>query len=230
MPRGDGDAAVGASDPPDAPGWAAAQRQWLRPTVVGRLGIHQPWCDPVGEVALSIDPGPTFGHGAHPTTALVLAEVDRLAGPDSSLTGTSVLDVGCGSGVLAIAAARLGAGPVAGIDVEDDAVAWTRHNAAANGVDVAASTTPVGEVVGTWDLVLANVLPVVHEAIAGDVAARVAPTGTLVVSGIPDEHADRVVGRYRDEGVGEVRRTSSDGWVGLVLFREPTPPGNPVLS
>ncbi len=230
MPRGDGDAAVGASDPPDAPDWAAAQRQWLRATVVGRLGVHQPWADPVGEIPVSIDPGPTFGHGAHPTTALVLAEVDRLAGPDASLRGTSVLDVGCGSGVLAIAAARLGAGPVVGIDLEDDAVAWTRHNAATNGVDVAASTTPIAEVAGAWDLVLANVLPVVHEAIAGDVAARVAPTGTLVVSGIPDEHADRVAGRYRDEGLAEVRRTSSDGWVGLVFAEEPSALGNPAQS
>ena len=87
--------------PDSLPDWARTQREWLRPTVVGRLGIHPPWCDPVGEVPVSIDPGPTFGHGAHPTTALVLAEVDRLAGP-----GVSMLDVGCGSGVLAIAAAR----------------------------------------------------------------------------------------------------------------------------
>lgn len=205
---------------PGVPDWAAAQREWLRPTVVGRLGIHPPWCDPVGEVPVSIDPGPTFGHGAHPTTALVLAEVDRLAEPGPSLSGISVLDVGCGSGVLAIAAARLDAGPVVGIDVEDEAVAWTLHNAAANGVEVAASTTPVAVVAGTWDLVLANVLPVVHDAIAADVAARVATGGTLVVSGVPVEHADRVAALYAGCDLTEVRRTSSDGWVGLVFSRD----------
>ena len=132
--------------PDSLPDWARTQREWLRPTVVGRLGIHPPWCDPVGDVPVSIDPGPTFGHGAHPTTTLVLAEVDRLAGP-----GMSMLDVGCGSGVLAIAAARLGAEPVVGIDVEADAVAWTRTNAAANAVDVSASTTPITAVPGTFD-------------------------------------------------------------------------------
>jgi len=216
VPQGDGDAAVEVPDWPDAPDWVAAQREWLRPVLVGRIGVHPPWCEPVGEVPVSIDPGPTFGHGAHPTTALVLAEVDRLAA-DGSLRGRSVLDVGCGSGVLAIAAARLGAAPVLGIDVEDGAVAWTRHNAAANGVEVSTSTTPIAEVARTWDLVLANVLPVVHEAIAGDVAARVAPTGTLVVSGVPDEHADRVADLYGEPDLAEVRRTSSDGWTCLAF-------------
>ncbi|MEC8999046.1 MAG: 50S ribosomal protein L11 methyltransferase [Actinomycetota bacterium] len=223
MTRGDGDAAPEVVDRPDLPEWAAAQRRWLTPTVVGRFGIHPPWCDPVGDVPVSIDPGPTFGHGAHPTTALVLAEVDRLAGTGPALLGTEVLDVGCGSGVLAVAAACLGAGPVVGIDVEDDAVAWTLYNAAANGVEVAASTTPVSDVAGAWGLVLANVLPVVHDGVAAAVAARVAPTGTLVVSGSPEEDADRVAGLYRAEGLAEVRRTSSDGWAGLVFARDAVP-------
>ena len=210
--------------PDPVPDWVLAQREWLRPTVVGRLGIHPPWLDPVGEVPVSIDPGPTFGHGAHPTTALMLAEVDRLAGP-----GQSVLDVGCGSGVLSIAAALLGAGPVVGIDVEDDAVAWTRANAAANDVEVSASTTPIRDLPpsngpfsnepGTFDLVLANVLPVVHDAIASDVVARIAEAGTLVVSGIPDEHADRVSDRYRAEGLSEVRRTQADSWSAITFGR-----------
>ena len=207
------------------PDWVLAQREWLRPTVVGRLGIHPPWLDPVGEVPVSIDPGPTFGHGAHPTTALVLAEVDRLAGP-----GQHVLDVGCGSGVLSIAAALLGASPVVGIDVEDDAVAWTRANAAANGIEVSASTTPIRNLSPsngpssseprTFDLVVANVLPVVHHAIASDVVARIAEVGTLVVSGIPDEHADRVSDRYRAEGLSEVRSTTADGWSAITFRRQ----------
>ena len=262
--------------PDAAPDWVRAQREWLRPIVVGRLGIHPPWLDPVGEVPVSIDPGPTFGHGAHPTTSLVLVEVDRLAGP-----GTSVLDVGCGSGILGIAAARLGSGPVVSIDVEADAVAWTLTNASATEVEVSASTLPLSDLPlsdppiedlplsdppiedlplsdppiedlplsdppiedlpfgngplgnrpGTFDLVLANVLPVVHEAIAPAVVARVSEAGTLVISGIPDEHADWVAGLYvaggpgagraaeRAAGLTEVRRTSSDHWSASVLER-----------
>ncbi|GIS98405.1 MAG: hypothetical protein CM1200mP26_01180 [Acidimicrobiales bacterium] len=75
-------------------------------------------------------------------------------------------------------------------------MAWTRTNAAANAVGVSASTTPITAVPGTFDLVLANVLPVVHDAIASAVAARRAEQGVLVVSGIPDERADGVVGCY----------------------------------
>ena len=101
--------------------------------------------------------------------------------------------------------------------MEADAVAWTRTNAAANAVDVSASTTPITDVPGTFDLVLANVLPVVHDAIASAVAARRAEQGVLVVSGIPDERADGVVGCYVAFGLIEKRRASIDGWTAAVL-------------
>ena len=166
----------------------------------------------MGDVPVSIDPGPTFGHGAHPSTALVLAEVDRLTGP-----ATSVLDVGCGSGVLGIAAARLGARPVVSIDVEPNAVEQTRANAAANGVELSVSTTLIDNIGGAFDLVLANVLPVVHQAIAIAVSHHV--TSTLVVSGILDEQTEEVYANYFVTGLREERRTSIDGWTAMVLSR-----------
>ncbi len=196
----------------ETPAWVESQRKWLRSTVVGRLGIYPPWCAPVGNVPVSIDPGSTFGHGAHPSTALVLAEVDRLTGPT-----TSVLDVGCGSGVLGIAAARLGAQPVVSIDVEANAVERTRANAAANGVELSVSTTPIDNLAGSFDLVLANVLPVVHRAIAIAVSQHVA--STLVVSGILDEQTEEVCTNYFATGLIEDRRTSVDGWTAIVLSR-----------
>ena len=160
--------------PTELPDWAVSQREHLEASVVGRFGVHPPWCEPVGRIQFSIDPGPTFGHGGHPSTVLVLAEIDRIE-PE----GLSVLDVGCGSGVLAIAAALVGADPVVAIDVDPDAVAWAQFNAAANDATVDASATPIADLEGPFDLVVVNVLPSEHESVAKDVARLT--SGRLVV-------------------------------------------------
>ena len=172
----------------------------------------------MGRIRFSIDPGPTFGHGGHPSTVLVLAEIDRLE-PE----GLSVLDVGCGSGVLAIAAALVGADPVIAIDTDPDAVAWARYNASANSVDIDISTTPVVELEGPFDLVLANVLPSVHEAIARDVLRLVSRSGgTLVLSGIPEERADEVARLYLEVGPVSLiaeHRTKFEDWTAITCTR-----------
>ncbi len=217
---GDGDA---TTLPTELPDWAISQREHLEASVVGRFGVHPPWCEPVGRIRFSIDPGPTFGHGGHPSTVLVLAEIDRLD-PE----GLSVLDIGCGSGVLAIAAALTGADPVVAIDPDTDAVAWTQYNASANNVDVETSTTPVADMDGEFDLVLANVLPSVHEAIATDVVRLTSPSGgTLVISGIPDERADEVARLYLEAGDGALvaeHRTKFEDWCAITFSRTTAAP------
>ncbi len=204
--------------PTELPDWAVSQRGHLQASVVGRFGVNPPWCEPVGRIRFSIDPGPTFGHGGHPSTVLVLAEIDRLE-PE----GLSVLDVGCGSGVLAIAAALVGADPVIAIDTDPDAVAWARYNASANSVDIDISTTPVVELEGPFDLVLANVLPSVHEAIARDVLRLVSRSGgTLVLSGIPEERADEVARLYLEVGPVSLiteHRTKFEDWTAITCTR-----------
>ena len=134
-----------------------------------------------------------------------------------AICGLSVLDIGCGSGVLAIAAARLGAGSVTGVDIEEAAVEWTMRNAVSNGVEISASTTPVAALDGLWDLTLANVLPTVHSAIAADVTRLVG--GALVISGIPDEHTNRIVHTYTNRGLVESRRSSDRGWTVVLMQR-----------
>jgi ribosomal protein L11 methyltransferase len=209
--------------PTELPEWAVTQREHLEASVVGRFGVHPPWCEPVGRIQFSIDPGPTFGHGGHPSTVLVLAEIDRI-----EPKGLSVLDVGCGSGVLAIAAALLGADQVVAIDTDPDAISWTRYNADANNVDLHASTTPIAELEGPFDLVLANVLPSIHEELAQDLLRVTA--GTLVLSGIPEDRADKVAGCYLAAGAntGEgtlvaEHRTKCEEWTAITLTK--TPPG-----
>ncbi len=160
-----------------------------------------------GPVQLEVPPT-VFGDGLHPTTVSCL---ELLAGLVSA--GTRVLDVGCGSGALSVVAARAGA-DVTAIDVDPVAVDATAVNAAANGVQVRASTTPVADLDGTWDVVVANISAGAVLELSGDLW-RVC-SGTLIVSGILAERWDEV----RDGlggSVGAIR--SVDGWTTASLTR-----------
>jgi ribosomal protein L11 methyltransferase len=143
-----------------------------------------------GMSPILIDPGAAFGMGDHPTTQLTLrALIAELA---ARSVPASVLDVGCGSGVLAIAAAQRGARPVVAIDIAAAAVEATDANARANGVAdvVSASSTPLAEVTGEFDVVLANLLAPALIDLSADLRRVVAAGGVLVVSGIlVDRHA-----------------------------------------
>lgn len=159
--------------------------------ITERLVVCPAWAPiefPPGITRLLIEPGPTFGMGDHPTTRLTLAAAARLLFP-----GASVLDVGCGSGVLAVGCKMLGAGPTTGIDISPSAVPVTTANAALNGVDVEVSTTPLAGVEGRFDLVLANILAPALVELSADLRRVLAPTGRLVVSGLLSERHDHVV-------------------------------------
>ena len=130
-----GDDLVEVSSREVADDWADRWRQFHTPIVVdGRLRVRPPWTEPEdGPLDVVIDPGQAFGTGAHATTRLCL---ELLLGLEDTGPPTSLLDVGCGSGVLAIAAAKLGFTPVLALDHEAESVAATRENAAANGVRI----------------------------------------------------------------------------------------------
>jgi ribosomal protein L11 methyltransferase len=189
--------------------WLDAWRTFARSVRAGRLVVHPSWTEPPpledGDLLVEVDPGRVFGHGGHPTTRLLLEELDRrITG------GERVLDVGCGSGVLSVAAALLGAADVVGIDIDPDAVPVTLDNAARNQVTVQATTTPLAEVQGRYDIVLAN--------IGADVLLELAPDlrrvgGTLLLSGVLAERADEVAGAYA--ATATVREL--DGWVAIVI-------------
>ncbi len=167
-----------------------------------------------GEVTLAVPPT-VFGDGAHPTTAACLEAVRELA-----RAGGTVLDVGCGSGALSVVAARAGARVVA-VDVDPAAVEATTSNATANGVVVDASTTPLAEVQGRFDLVVANISAGTVLGLLPDLGERVAADGHLVLSGILADRWPEVREAATASGGGRVvsREVEVGGWVTAVLAR-----------
>jgi ribosomal protein L11 methyltransferase len=207
--------------PPGA-GRLLAWEHATRPVVVGdRLWVCFPWSEfdrgdaPQGAAVVEIDPGAAFGAGSHPSTRLLLAELSqRLAG------GEMVLDVGCGSGVLAVSAARLGAAAVRGVDVAPAAVTATAANAAWNDVAerVDVSITPIEEVGGDADIVLANIGAAALVGLAPALWSRLAPGGWLGLSGLSSAQLSGVAAAFPAGCVVAAPRL--DEWAALVLTRD----------
>ncbi len=209
--RADGHAAVlGPPDETHAVGWRNRNRAVQ---VGGKLAVCFPWADADAAAVVEVDPGEAFGAGTHPSTRL-LAEwlAEHISG------GERVLDVGCGSGVLALVAARLGAVEAVGIDIEPAAVSAAEANAQRNGLDdvTAFSTARVGEAeLGTFDVVVANIIAGVLVPLAGDIGERVAPGGCLAISGISAAQTSSVAAAYRRYGIELADPVRLDDWVSL---------------
>ena len=173
-------------------------------------------CADSGVIVLRIEPGATFGLGDHPTTQLSLLALRSAVIADP---GCSVLDVGCGSGVLAVAAIHFGAAHASGIDIAPAAVATTTANAAANRVahSVDVSNVPLADVDETYGVVVANILAPTLIALSADLVRVVAPGGTLIVSGVLADRCDHVVGALGP--FVEVERRVSEGWAAITLRR-----------
>jgi len=192
--------------------WAERWRDWHRPLDVGALRVRPPWAPPrPGALDVVIEPGQAFGTGAHPTTRLSLELLAAL--PASG----ALADWGCGSGVLALAAARLGFAPVLACDVERESVAATLAAAAANGVEVVAERCDLRRAAGPWaPTVTANLVrPLLLELAA--VIER--PPERIVLSGLETPEVDAVVAAFARHGLGPRARRDGDGWSAILLSR-----------
>jgi ribosomal protein L11 methyltransferase len=190
-----------------------AWRAFARPVVVGAVRLQPAWLpheQAPDEVVVRLDPGRAFGSGSHASTRLALEALVAWLPP-----GGRVLDVGCGSGVLAVAAALLGAGAVRAVDIDPEAIAATAANAERNGVRVDASLGSAGDLADRFDLVVANISAGALIDDASAVLACVAPGGHLVLAGLLADRADDVAAAYT--GATQVERRHEDGWLALVL-------------
>lgn len=218
-------AAVGIAPPAIECRAAVADTDWVRATqsqfpptrISDRLWIVPTWHEPPDPeaVVVRLDPGVAFGTGTHPTTRLCLRWLDA-----SLRKGATVLDFGCGSGILAIAAAKLGASRVVGSDIDPQALQAARANSEANAV-LADYTEPDSLLAGTWDVVLANILSNPLMLLAPALLARVAPGGALVLSGVLERQADQVIEAYRaaDPSLPLSVWAADEGWVCLAGHR-----------
>lgn len=196
--------------------WSVAWRARIRSTRVGRLWVGPPWeSAPVDAVSLHIEPKMAFGTGDHPTTALCLEAVDDFLFAHPMAT---VLDVGSGTGVLALAAAKLGASRVVAVDTDAVSVELARENAERNQVaGVEFSSAPLEAVPGRFDLVLANILANTLVELAPSLVAHVGHT--LVLAGVLRPQAEEVSAAFVHEGLAPGPAAHSGDWVRLQFRR-----------
>jgi ribosomal protein L11 methyltransferase len=209
-----GDALVEVTTTEVADDWSERWRQFHRPVDLGRLVVRPPW-EPARDGALDVvvDPGQAFGTGGHDTTRLCLELLLELE-PRGAF-----MDLGCGSGVLAIAAAKLGWSPVAGVDHEAESVAATRENAQANGVeveveraDLRAGPAPSAPTVAA-NLLRPLLLAVAEKGFDG------APPEVMVASGLLRHEAGEVAAAFTRHRLLEVERREAGEWAALLLRR-----------
>lgn len=205
----------------EAPGFSTeevAEQNWVQLTqsqfdpirISDRLWIVPSWHDAPDPAAINLilDPGMAFGTGSHPTTRLCLEWLERTV-----QSGSSLLDYGCGSGILAIAGAKLGATPVVGVDIDPQAIIAAEANAERNVVSArfADSELPLS---GQFDLVVANILSNPLRVLAPAICSHVRPGGQLALSGILAEQADELIALYGEWLPLQVADTR-EGWVCL---------------
>ena len=207
--------------------WENNWKQYYKPMEIGqRLLVIPQWeqVDPGQRVPLILDPGLTFGTGSHATTRLCLTALEKTV-----TQGDRVLDLGCGSGILSIAALRLGASQALAVDIDDKCLDVAYENAALNGIGKDRYTVRVGDVLsdgslrreleGSYDIVVANIVADVIIALAPLVPSMLRPGGTFLCSGIIDDRAEEVRAALEAAGWTVLETQSADGWFAYTCRR-----------
>jgi len=197
--------------------WENNWKAYFHPMRVGEKLLIQPaWeppADPQGRVVLLLEPGLAFGSGSHATTRLCMEALERAVTP-----GCAVLDVGCGSGILSVAARLLGAGSALGVDIDPMAAETAQANAARNGLscDFVQGDLAAG-VSGQFDVVVSNIVADAIISLARQVPRHLKPGGVWISSGIIDTRGDDVLAALDSNGFSLLDRREEDGWVCITV-------------
>ena len=195
--------------------WATAWKQYYKPVRIGaRLVVCPSWesCEPQPhEIVMRLDPGMAFGTGTHETTRLCLKMLDKF-----DPAGKRVLDVGCGSGILAIAAILLGAASAEGIDIDETAVNSAMENAALNNVDASFQLGDLAHGVGgSYDIIFANIVADALVKLAPDIPALLSPGGVFIAGGIIENSEGEVRAAFERAGMQIIYDARENDWVSL---------------
>lgn len=196
--------------------WLESWKASFTPLRIGRFLVRPTWsdADPGDAIVLELDPGMAFGTGLHPTTQQCLRALSVL-----DVTGKAVADIGTGSAILAIAAAKRGAASVIAVDIDEVSMHAATENVARNGVAVTVKQGSARDVPGRHDLVLANIVAPVLQLIASDLARCTAPGGTLVTAGIIATAEEQTVAAFEAAGFRGARREQDGDWVSRTFTR-----------
>jgi len=206
--------------------WSTSWKANFKPLRVGnRLLIVPSWEEVQprpGDIVLHLDPGMAFGTGGHETTRLCLELLEQIMDDMPLLLSPSVLDLGTGSGILAMAAVQLGAGRVCAVDIDPQAVEVARENLAVNGLteQVECSTTPLESMTESFDVILANILAEELVRLAPYLAERLNPGGSLVLSGILAEKEGLVRTGFEPQPLTYLATLQAGEWVALHFRKE----------
>lgn len=200
---------AGIAEVPEQDWVRLTQSQFAPVEITGSFWIVPTWHEPPAQAVqvIRLDPGLAFGTGTHPTTRMCLRWI---ATQPADMLGSRVLDYGCGSGILAIGAAKFGATDIDAVDIDEAAVESTRLNADANAVELSPGLPERAQ--GEYDTVLANILATPLKVLAPLLCAHVRPGGHLVLAGILARQADELKGAYAPWIALEVADTE-DGWI-----------------
>ena len=199
--------------------WADKWKAFFKPTAIGeRLFVRPIWIDDYdagNRAVLNIEPGAAFGTGTHDTTRLCLETLDKII-----KEGDTVLDIGCGSGILAIASMLLGATEGFGVDIDELAVKTAKENGKMNGLDEPELKFVCGDladkVTKQYDVVVANIVADIIILFSTQVRAFMKPGAKFIASGIIDTRADEVVTALQNAGLKLIERIEHGGWICLV--------------
>jgi ribosomal protein L11 methyltransferase len=198
--------------------WAENWKTHFPPLAIGeRLFVHPPWVTevPAGRVAVELDPGMAFGTGQHGSTRGCLAALEALVTPAAA---PRLLDLGTGSGILAIAAVKLGARAALAVDIDPLACEIAAVNAAANGVAAHIEVAPrLAAPRGDFDIVVANLFSGMLIGYAADIARRLSPGGHAIGAGLLSAEAQDVAAAWAEAGMEKVREYEIEGWTTLVF-------------